>query len=112
MTLVLRSDSQPALSGVADNIMAQVEIYTTMICPYCHRAKKLLDAKGVDYTEIDVMTDSKLRTQMRERAGGRTSVPQIFINGQHVGGCDDLYALDRQGQLSPLLGQSAQHAVG
>lgn len=92
--------------------MAQVEIYTTMICPYCHRAKKLLDAKGVDYTEIDVMTDSKLRTQMRERAGGRTSVPQIFINGQHVGGCDDLYALDRQGQLSPLLGQSAQHAVG
>lgn len=101
MTLVLRSESQPALPGVAENIMAQVEIYTTMICPYCHRAKKLLDAKGVDYTEIDVMTDSKLRTQMRERAGGRTSVPQIFINGQHVGGCDDLYALDRQGQLSP-----------
>ena len=86
--------------------MAQVEIDTTMICPYCHRAKKLLDANGVPYTEIDVMTDGKLRAQMRERAGGRTSVPQIFINGQHVGGCDDLYALDRQGGLSPLLGQA------
>jgi glutaredoxin 3 len=86
--------------------MAQVEIYTTMICPYCHRAKKLLEAKGVDYTEIDVMTDGKLRTQMRTRAGGRTSVPQIFINGQHVGGCDDLYALDRQGQLSPMLAEA------
>ena len=90
--------------------MAQVEIYTTMICPYCHRAKKLLDAKGVTYTEIDVMTDTGLRARMRERAGGRTSVPQIFINGQHIGGCDDLYALDRQGQLSPLLAQPAEQA--
>ncbi len=87
--------------------MAQVEIYTTMICPYCHRAKKLLEAKGVPYTEIDVMADGKLRAQMRERAGGRTSVPQIFINGQHVGGCDDLYALDRQGSLNPLLAQAS-----
>ncbi|HWT97800.1 MAG TPA: glutaredoxin 3 [Terriglobales bacterium] len=86
--------------------MAQVEIYTTMICPYCYRAKKLLDTKGVTYTEIDVMTDGKLRAEMRERAGGRTSVPQIFINGRHVGGCDDLYALDRQGGLSPLLQQA------
>jgi glutaredoxin 3 len=77
--------------------MAQVEIYTTMICPYCYRAT---------YTEIDVMTDGKLRAEMRERAGGRTSVPQIFINGRHVGGCDDLYALDRQGGLSPLLQQA------
>ncbi|HVI90821.1 MAG TPA: glutaredoxin 3 [Dongiaceae bacterium] len=86
--------------------MAQIEIYTTMICPYCYRAKKLLDTKGVAYTEIDVMTDGKLRAEMRERAGGRTSVPQIFINGRHVGGCDDLYALDRQGGLSPLLEQA------
>jgi len=86
--------------------MAQIEIYTTMICPYCYRAKKLLDDKGVGYTEIDVMTDGKLRAQMRERAGGRTSVPQIFINGQHVGGCDDLYALERQGQLAPMLSQA------
>jgi len=86
--------------------MAQIEIYTTMICPYCYRAKKLLETKGVTYTEIDVMTDGKLRAEMRERAGGRTSVPQIFINGRHVGGCDDLYALDRQGGLSPLLEQA------
>lgn len=86
--------------------MAQIEIYTTMICPYCFRAKKLLDQKGVTYTEIDVMADGKLRAEMRERAGGRTSVPQIFINGRHVGGCDDLYALDRQGGLSPLLEQA------
>lgn len=92
--------------GAADTIMAQIEIYTTMICPYCFRAKKLLDQKGVTYTEIDVMADGKLRAEMRERAGGRTSVPQIFINGRHVGGCDDLYALDRQGGLSPLLEQA------
>jgi glutaredoxin 3 len=86
--------------------MAKVEIYTTMICPYCVRAKKLLEAKGVKYTEIDVMADRKLRAAMTERAGGRTSVPQIFINGKHVGGCDDLYALDRQGQLAPMLSQA------
>ncbi|MDY0882477.1 glutaredoxin 3 [Dongia soli] len=86
--------------------MAKVEIYTTMICPYCVRAKKLLEAKGVTYTEIDVMADRSLRAKMTERAGGRTSVPQIFINGQHVGGCDDLYALDRQGQLAPMLSQA------
>ncbi len=86
--------------------MAKVEIYTTMLCPYCYRAKKLLDAKGVAYTEIDVMTDGKLRAEMRERAGGRTSVPQIFINGHHVGGCDDLYALDSKGQLAPMLANS------
>lgn len=87
--------------------MAKIEIYTTMICPYCHRAKKLLEAKGASFTEIDVMTDGRRRAEMRERAGGRTSVPQIFINGKHVGGCDDLYALDRQGQLNPLLAQAS-----
>jgi glutaredoxin 3 len=86
--------------------MAKVEIYTTMICPYCVRAKKLLEAKGAAYTEIDVMADRNLRATMTERAGGRTSVPQIFINGKHVGGCDDLYALDRQGQLAPMLSQA------
>ncbi|MBL9033829.1 MAG: glutaredoxin 3 [Rhodospirillaceae bacterium] len=87
--------------------MAQVEIYTTMLCPYCSRAKQLLEARGVQYKEFDVMTDGKLRAEMRERAGGRTSVPQIFINGQHVGGCDDLYALDRAGKLQPLLDQAS-----
>lgn len=87
--------------------MAQVEIYTTMLCPYCWRAKKLLEERGAQYKEVDVMTDGKLRAEMRERAGGRTSVPQIFINGQHVGGCDDLYALDRAGKLQPLLEQAS-----
>lgn len=87
--------------------MAQVEIYTTMLCPYCSRAKQLLEARGVQYKEFDVMTDGKLRAEMRERAGGRTSVPQIFINGQHVGGCDDLYALERAGKLQPLLDQAS-----
>lgn len=83
--------------------MAKVEIYTTMLCGYCYRAKKLLEERGANFTEIDVMTDGKRRDEMRKRAGGRTSVPQIFIDGQHVGGCDDLYALDQAGKLMPLL---------
>lgn len=83
--------------------MAKVEIYTTMLCGYCHRAKKLLQERGAEFTEIDVMMDGKLRDEMRQRTGGRTSVPQIFIDGQHIGGCDDLYALDRANKLSPLL---------
>ena len=87
--------------------MARVEIYTTMLCPFCWRAKKLLEERGVTYQEVDVMTDGSLRAEMRQRAGGRTSVPQIFINGQHVGGCDDLYALDRAGKLTPMLAQPA-----
>ena len=87
--------------------MARVEIYTTMLCPYCWRAKKLLEERGVTYQEVDVMTDGQLRAEMRQRADGRTSVPQIFINGQHVGGCDELYALDRAGELIPLLEQPA-----
>jgi len=87
--------------------MARVEIYTTMLCPYCWRAKKLLEERGANFQEVDVMCDGNLRNEMRQRAGGRTSVPQIFINGQHVGGCDDLYALDRAGKLKPLLEQPA-----
>ena len=83
--------------------MAKVEIYTTMLCPFCYRAKKLLEKKGVDYTEIDVSTDPSGRAAMRERAGGRHTVPQIFIDGAHVGGCDELYALDQRGALDPLL---------
>lgn len=83
--------------------MAKVEIYTTQICGYCYRAKKLLQERGANFTEIDVMTDGQKRAEMRERAGGRTSVPQIFIDGKHVGGCDDLYALDQAGKLKPLL---------
>ncbi|MBL8710425.1 MAG: glutaredoxin 3 [Rhodospirillaceae bacterium] len=83
--------------------MAKIEIYTTMLCGYCYRAKKLLQERGVDFTEIDVMADGKLREQMRARAGGRSSVPQIFIDDRHIGGCDELYALDRAGKLEPLL---------
>ena len=87
--------------------MARVEIYTTMLCPFCWRAKKLLEERGATFQEVDVMCDGNLRNEMRQRAGGRTSVPQIFINGQHVGGCDDLYALDRAGKLTPMLEQPA-----
>ena len=87
--------------------MARVEIYTTMLCPYCWRAKKLLEERGAAFQEVDVMTDGSLRAEMRQRAGGRTSVPQIFINGEHVGGCDELYALDHAGKLTPMLQQPA-----
>jgi glutaredoxin 3 len=83
--------------------MAEVEIYTTRICPYCVRAKSLLSRKGVAFTEIDVGEDDDLRAAMTAKAGGKRSVPQIFINGQHVGGCDDLYALDHAGGLDPML---------
>lgn len=83
--------------------MKAVEIYTTPLCGYCHAAKRLLGKKGVEFTEIDVSTDNALRAKMMERAGGRRTVPQIFIGGQHVGGCDDLHALDADGKLDPML---------
>ena len=84
--------------------MTEVIIYTTKICPYCVRAKALFKQKGINnYQEIDVSDDDKLREAMTEKAGGRRTVPQIFIDGKHVGGCDDLYELDRQGKLDPLL---------
>lgn len=83
--------------------MADVEIYTTRVCPYCVRAKALFQRKGVAYREIDVSADADLRQAMVERAGGRKTVPQIFIDGTHVGGCDDLYALDSAGKLDPML---------
>ena len=80
-----------------------IVIYTTMICPFCHRAKHLLNNKGVTYTEIDVTLRPGERLAMRERAGGRNTVPQIFVGEHHVGGCDDLFALDRDGRLDALL---------
>ncbi len=83
--------------------MAKVEIYTSPFCGYCSRAKRLLESKKTPYTEIDVSADDDLRDKMIERAGGRRTVPQIFIDGQHVGGSDDLYALDATGGLDPLL---------
>lgn len=83
--------------------MRPVEIYTTPFCPYCHAAKRLLQKKGADYTEIDVSRDPELRAKMTQRANGRRTVPQIFIGGQHVGGSDDLHALDYAGKLDPML---------
>ena len=83
--------------------MAKIQIYTTPICPYCARAKSLLKKKGADFEEIDVFMDADARTAMEERAQGAFTVPQIFIGERHVGGCDDLYALDRAGELDPLL---------
>jgi len=82
--------------------MKPVEIYTTPTCPYCHAAKSLLSEKGVSFTEITVL-DPELRAKMTERAHGRRTVPQIFIGETHVGGYDDMAALDRQGKLDPLL---------
>ncbi|WP_103335145.1 glutaredoxin 3 [Pseudotabrizicola formosa] len=83
--------------------MKPVEIYTTPTCPYCIAAKRLLDKKGVAYTETDVSRDPALRQAMMARAGGARTVPQIFIGGQHVGGSDDLHALDHRGALDPML---------
>ena len=83
--------------------MKPVEIYTTPSCPYCHAAKRLLTKKGAVFTEIDVSRDPTLRNAMTARANGARTVPQIFIGGQHVGGSDDLHALDHAGRLDPLL---------
>lgn len=83
--------------------MARVEIYTTPYCPYCIAAKRLLGKKNVAFEETDVARDPKERQAMSRRANGRSTVPQIFINGQGIGGCDELYALDRAGKLDPLL---------
>lgn len=83
--------------------MKKVEIYTTPTCGYCHAAKRLLLKKGVEYEEIDVSRSPDLRAAMVTRAGGRRTVPQIFIGEAHVGGCDDLYELDSSGKLDPLL---------
>jgi glutaredoxin 3 len=82
--------------------MPKIEIYTTSWCPYCHRAKALLDQKGAKYEEIDAENPA-VRSAMSRRAGGRHTVPQIFIDGKHIGGCDDLHALDDEGGLDPLL---------
>ena len=83
--------------------MARTEIYTKVFCPYCTRALALLRAKGADIEEYDITMDAPRRAEMIERANGRTTVPQIFIDGQHIGGSDDLAALDAKGDLDPLL---------
>jgi glutaredoxin 3 len=83
--------------------MARVEIYSKMFCPYCSRAKQLLSQKGVSFEEYEISMGGPKRSEMIERAGGRTTVPQIFIDGRHIGGSDDLVALERSGKLDPLL---------
>ena len=83
--------------------MSNVKIYTTSLCPYCHMAKELLRSKSVGFEEIDVTGQSSLRAELREKSGGRHTVPQIWIGERHIGGCDDLMCLDRAGKLDPLL---------
>ena len=83
--------------------MAQIEMYMTNFCPYCARAQALFERKGAAFTEINLYEEPGRREEMVKRAGGRTSVPQIFIGGEHIGGCDDLVALDRAGGLDAKL---------
>lgn len=83
--------------------MSKIEIYTKGYCPYCHRAKALLGSKGVEYTEYPIDKQPELRDEMIARANGGSTVPQIFIDDKHIGGCDDMMALERQGKLDPLL---------
>ena len=94
-------------SASASGKPARVEIYTWQFCPYCIRAKALLDRKEVVYSEYRIDGDDEARSKMAIRATGRTSVPQIFINNMGLGGCDDLYALERSGELDGLLGRQA-----
>ena len=83
--------------------MPSIEIYTSPTCGYCHAAKRLLAQKGAAFAEVDVVRQPERRAEMMSRANGRRTVPQIFIDGRHVGGCDELYALERAGKLDPLL---------
>jgi glutaredoxin 3 len=97
----------PLLGRHPERVKANVEIYTWQTCPFCIRAKLLLAWKGVHYTEYKIDGDEDARNRMAQRANERRTVPQIFINNQHFGGCDDLYRLDQQGQLDSLLAQPA-----
>ena len=83
--------------------MSRIVIYTTAFCPYCHAAKDLLKDKGAEFSEIDVSSDPEERQRMTDKAGGRRTVPQVFIGERHVGGATELYDLDRKGELDPLL---------
>lgn len=88
--------------------MANIEIYTSPLCGFCHAAKRLLNSKGAEFTEFNVLTDPKLKPEMIARANGASTVPQIFIDGKHIGGCDDLYELEQGGKLDPILGLLAK----
>jgi glutaredoxin 3 len=91
--------------------MRPVEIYTRDYCYYCHAAKELLNRKGIAFTEINTTGNPQLRSEMINRAKGRTTVPQIFIGQTHVGGCDDLHALEAAGRLDPLLAKSEEKSA-
>jgi len=84
--------------------LAEIEIYTSPFCGFCHAAKRLLDKKGVPYTEIDVMMSPSKRKEMTERSGGQRTVPQIFVDGEHLGDCQDIMAMDMDDELGPRLG--------
>lgn len=86
--------------------MQKVEIYTSPLCGYCHAAKRLLKQKGVPFSEVDILAEPNRKAEMIKRANGGRTVPQVFVGETHVGGCDDLYALDRAGKLDPLLAAS------
>ncbi len=91
------------VSEARNEATTQVVVYSTLLCPFCHRAKALLRKKGVAFTEIDVGMDAKKRAEMLDRSHGRHTVPQIFVGETHIGGCDDLHALDDKGALDLLL---------
>ncbi len=93
----------PAINPWEPVIMKPVELYVSPLCGYCHAAKRLLKQKGVNFSEINVLAQPARRSEMVKRAGGRTTVPQIFIGPTHVGGCDELYELERAGKLDALL---------
>jgi len=86
--------------------MAEIEVYARPMCGFCHYAKRLLDGKGVTYTEYNIWTEPGRKEEMLQRSGGKTTVPQIFIDGEHVGGCDELVGLDKAGKLDALLGSA------
>ena len=90
--------------SISDSGIPTVEIYTWRFCPFCLRAKALLNKKGVQFTEYSIDGDDEARTKMSERAGGLRTVPQIFINGNGIGGCDELYELERNNELNELIG--------
>ena len=90
--------------SIPDSGITMVEIYTWRFCPFCLRAKALLNEKGAQFTEYSIDGDNDARTKMSERAGGRRTVPQIFINGEGIGGCDELYELERNNKLNELFG--------
>ena len=91
------------MGGPEGETLARIEIYSSMLCGYSYRAKKLIESKGVDYEEFDVMLKPGLRAEMVQRSGGRTSVPQIFVDGRHLGDCEELYALEAAGKLDSVL---------